>query len=74
MFTTKLALNFYIVYEINVWPSNLNRKFELLDSTFGAANLTKNLVPDRYSYLEMILDDIHAEIFRYQMALGLVKM
>lgn len=74
MFTTKLALNLYIVYEINVWPSNINRKFKLVNSTFGAANLTKNLDPDRYSYLEMILDDIHAEIFRYQMALGLVKM
>ena len=51
MFTTKLALNLYIVYEINVWPSNINRKFKLVNSTFGAANLTKILDPDKYSYL-----------------------
>ena len=49
-FTPKSVLNFYIVYEINLWPFNLHSKFELLNSLFGAAKLTKNVDPDKCSY------------------------
>ena len=39
-----------MVYEINLQPLNLDRKCALLNSLFGAINLTKNADLDRHSY------------------------
>ena len=39
-------LNFYIVYEINLWPLNLDSNFALLNSLFADVKLTKNADPD----------------------------
>ena len=40
IFNHKAILNFYIVYEINSWSFNLDSKFTLGDSLFGAVKLT----------------------------------
>ena len=40
IFNHKTILNFYIVYEINSWSFNLDSKFTLRDSLFGAVKLT----------------------------------
>ena len=49
-FNHKNILIFYIVYEINIWPLNLGRKFPLLNFLFGTVTLTKSADPDKYSY------------------------
>ena len=41
-FTLKTVLNFYIVYEINLWPLNLDSQIVLLNCLFGAIKLNKN--------------------------------
>ena len=51
-YTHGVVLNFYIVYEINLWPLNLNSKFSLLNLLFDAVKLTKNVDPDNYFYSE----------------------
>ena len=49
-FTPKAALNFYIIYEVNLWPLNLDSKFAYLNSLFSAVKFTKNADLDKYSY------------------------
>ena len=43
-------LNFFIVYELNAWPQDLNAYFTLGGCLFGGVKLTKNPDPDKYSY------------------------
>ena len=50
-FGQKTILKFYTGYEINLWPLNLDSKFALLNSLFGAVKLlTKNADLDHYFY------------------------
>ena len=41
---------FYIVYELESWPRDLNTDFNSGGCLFGAIKLTKNADPDKYSY------------------------
>ena len=68
-FNSKATLNFYIVYEINLWPLNLDSKFTLLDFLFETVKLTENVDPDMF-ILDMVLEFIHMELFHCQMVLG----
>ena len=43
-------VNFFIVYELDSWPRDLNTEFTLGDCLFGDVKLTKNPDPDKYSY------------------------
>ena len=36
LFTPKNVLNLYIIYELHIWPQDLNAIFTLKDSLFGA--------------------------------------
>ena len=49
-FTPKNVVNFFIVYELDAWPRDLNIDFNLGGSLFGGVKLTKNRDPDKYSY------------------------
>ena len=49
-FTPKAVLNFYPVYEINLWPQYACYDFALRNSLIGAVKLTKNAKPDQYCY------------------------
>ena len=49
-FAHKARLNFHIVYKIDLWPRNLDSWFTLLNSSFGAVKLTKNVDADKHSY------------------------
>ena len=40
----------FTVYELDIWSGDLNADFTLDDYLFGAAKLTKNTDPDKYSY------------------------
>ena len=66
-------LNFYIVYEINLWPLNLDSNFALLNSLFADVKLTKNADPDQYSYSGYGIG-FDMEIFYCEIRVGLVKM
>ena len=46
IFTHKQVVNIYIVFDINLWPSNIGKDFSL----FGAVKLTTNADPDEYEY------------------------
>ena len=43
-------VNTYIVYEIDLWPFNVDRDLVLGNSFFGAVKLTKNASFDKYKY------------------------
>ena len=43
-------VNFFIVYELNSWPRDLNTDFTLASCLFGGFKLAKNSDPDKYSY------------------------
>ena len=62
-FTHKTILTSYIVYEIDFWDRNLDSKFTLGNSLLGAAKLTKNADPDRYSFSGYVLDLMHVDFF-----------
>lgn len=49
-FTHKTVLNFYIVYKIAQCPYYVGHDFALGNCLFGAAKLTKNVDPNKYSY------------------------
>ena len=50
-FTPNNVVNLYIVYELNIWSQDLNDEFTLKDCFFRAVKLTKNAIPNKYSYL-----------------------
>ena len=45
----KNVLNVYFVYEIDLWPNDLNTEFILGSFLFRAVKLTKNTDPYKYS-------------------------
>ena len=49
-YTPWVILNFYTVYEMNLWPLTLGIIFSFLNSLFGAVKLTKHADPDKYFY------------------------
>ena len=49
-FTPKNVVNLFTVYELDRLPENLNAEFTLKNCFFGAAKVTKNADPDKYSY------------------------
>ena len=74
--THKEVMNIYIAYEINLWTYTQGADLTLGNSLCRTAKLTKNT--DKYiltniSILDMVLDLMHAEVFRYLMVVGLVK-
>ena len=73
-FTTRAVLNFYIVYEINLWPLNLDSKFASLNSLVGTVRLTKNANPDKYSYPGYGIGFDIVGTFSLSDGSGLVKM
>ena len=63
----------YIVFEKKLWLNDLDSKFTVLNSLFGAVKFTKNADPDKYSYSGYgIL--MYIEPFWCQIAVILVKM
>ena len=50
IFTHRTIPKVYIVYEINLWPRNLDSMFTLRNSLLGGVELTKNDNFDNYSY------------------------
>lgn len=49
-YTPKEMINFYIIYEIKLWPFHITGKFEVRNSFFETVNLTKNTDSDTYYY------------------------
>ena len=49
-YTPKNVVNFYIVYELNMWSQDLNAEFTLKDCLFGNVRINKNDDPNKYSY------------------------
>ena len=49
-FTHKQVVDIYVVYEINLWPFTFAKNFALVNSSFGAVELTKNTDFDKYKY------------------------
>ena len=49
-FTPANVVNLFIAYELDTQSQDLNADFTLKDCLFGAAELTKNADPDKYSY------------------------
>ena len=43
-------INFYIVYELDSWPRDLDSEFTLKSWLFGGVKLAKNADPDKYVY------------------------
>ena len=43
-------VNFYIIYEIKLWPFYKSGKFSVRNSLFETVKLTKNVDSDKYSY------------------------
>ena len=70
-FNHKTLVNIYIVYEINLWPFKQRASFTSREFLFGAVKL---LIFININILDMVLDLIHMEVFRYLMVVGLVKI
>ena len=49
-FTPKNVVKFFIVYELDSSPQDLNAEFTLEDFLFGGVKMTENDDPDKYSY------------------------
>ena len=49
-FTPKNVVIVFIIYELDTWSRDLNADFTLKDCLFGAAKLTKNADPEKYTY------------------------
>ena len=49
-YTAKNVVFFFIVYELDSCPRDLNTDFTLGGCLFGGVKLTKNADPDKYSY------------------------
>ena len=49
-FTANNRIFFFIVYELDTWPQNLDSNFTLKNFLFGGVKLAKNADPDKYSY------------------------
>ena len=67
-------VNIYIACEINLLAFSVGKNFALGNFLFGAVKLTNNPDSNRCNILAMVLDLMHAEVFRYQMVVGTVKM
>ena len=71
------VVNLYTAYELNTWSQDLNAEFTVKDCLFGAAKLTKNANPNKYSYsgygteIPVLTQEIHS--FQFQILIG-VKM
>ena len=48
--TRNNAVNLFIIYELDSWPSDLKTNFTLGGCLFGCVKLTKYDDPDKYSY------------------------
>ena len=48
-FTVSNAVNLFIVYELDSWPSDLSNEFTLGGCLFGCVKSNKNAGPDKYS-------------------------
>ena len=46
------------------------KRFTLGNGLFGAAKLTKNVDPDKYGYISLVLDSIQVLNFHYQTVAG----
>ena len=46
----KCNLNFFIVYELDSWPRDLDSDFSFKNVIFGGVKLSKNANPDKYLY------------------------
>ena len=64
---------FFIVYELDRWLQDLNAEITLKDCLFGAAKLTINTDPDKYSYLRYGIGLNLVHFFHFQILIG-VKM
>ena len=62
-FNHKAILKFCIADEKNFPSPNLDSKFALLNSLFGAVKLSKNSDSDKYSYSAYCIGLIHVELF-----------
>ena len=49
-YTSKNVVHLFIVYELDIWSSDLKTNFTLKDCLFGAVKLIKNADPDKYKY------------------------
>ena len=49
-FTPNNLVNLSIAYELNIWSQDVNAEFTLRDCLFRAVKLTKNAIPNKYSY------------------------
>ena len=54
-FSSKIVVELYIVYKLNVQSQDLNAEFTLKDCLFGAAKLTNNANPNKYVYLGYVI-------------------
>ena len=51
----KSIVNLYIVYQVNIWPYDLDVDFTLRKSLLGAAKFIKNHDPDKHSYSQYFI-------------------
>ena len=49
-YTTPNRINFFIVYELNMWSRDLNSDFTLKNCIFGDVKLANNAEPDKHVY------------------------
>ena len=49
-FTTNIAVDLFIAYELNRWSKYLNAELTLKDCLFENVKITKNAAPEKYSY------------------------
>ena len=54
-FSSKIVVELYIVYKLNVQTQDLNAEFTLKDCLFGAVKLTNNANPNKYVYLGYVI-------------------
>ena len=72
-FNHKTVSNTYILYKINLWSFKQNADFMLGNYFCGAGKLTKMLILINIVILDVILDLMHMQVFRYVMVVVLVK-
>ena len=74
IFNHKTVVNICIAYGIHLWIFKQSADFTLGKSLFGVVKLTKKADFDIYiNILDLILDLMHAKVFRYLIVAGLLK-
>ena len=66
-------MNNYIAYEINLWTYPQDADFLLSNFSFGSVKLTKNSNFGKNEIVDMVLDLMLAEAFRYLIVVGFVN-